>query len=104
MSKTVLFETIQFSISRLFSSIWPIDWTLSDDTTLIQSGLGSNGNKGVLRIPQSSRITETSPSDGLVSYPEHWLGKFCPFAEMQSMYSAAPADGAIMIIILSKQS
>ena len=30
--------------------------------------------KGVLRIPQSSSITETSPSDFLVSYPGHPLG------------------------------
>ena len=28
MSKTVLFQTIQFSISTQFSSIWPIDRTL----------------------------------------------------------------------------
>ena len=33
------------------------------------SGPGSNGNEGVLHIPQSSRITGTSPSDCLVSYP-----------------------------------
>ena len=37
-----------------------------------QSGIGSDGNEGVLRIPQSSIIT----------------------AEMQSMYSSAPADWA----------
>ena len=34
------------------------------------NGPGSNGNEGVLRIPQSSRITGTSPSDCLVSYLE----------------------------------
>ena len=55
--KTVLFQAIQFSISTQFSSIWPI-----------------YGNEGALRIPQSSSITETSPSDGLVSYPGHSLG------------------------------
>ena len=48
---------------------------LSCYTTLSQSGLGSNGNNGVLHIPQSSRITGTSPSDCLVSYPRHSLWK-----------------------------
>ena len=32
-----------------------------------------NGNKRVLRSPQSSSITGTSPSDCLVSYPGHTL-------------------------------
>ena len=36
-------------------------------------GPGSNGNEGVLHIHQSSSITETSPSDFLVSYPGHLL-------------------------------
>ena len=49
------------------SSIWLIDRILSGAITLGQSGLGSDGNKGVLCIPQSSSITEVSPSDGLVS-------------------------------------
>ena len=39
-----------------------------------QSGPGSNGNEGVLRIPQSPSITGTSLSDYLVSYPGHSLG------------------------------
>ena len=43
-----------------FSSIWPIDMTLLDATTLCQSGPGSNGNERVLRIPQISSITGTS--------------------------------------------
>ena len=55
--KQNLFQTIQFSISTLFSSIWPIDRTLSGATTPSQSGPGSDGNEGVLRIPQSSSIT-----------------------------------------------
>ena len=78
--QTVLFQTSQFCISCLFvdmsnHSIWPIDRTLLGATTPGQSGPGSNGNKGVLRIPQSSSITGTSPSDCLVSYPDtHWGG------------------------------
>ena len=39
---------------------------------------GSNGNEGVLRIPQSSSMTEASPSDCLVSYPKHLLGVVLP--------------------------
>ena len=52
-----------------------MDRALSGATTLGQSGPGSDGNKGVLRIPQSSGIIGTSPSDCLVSYPGHSLGK-----------------------------
>ena len=77
MSKTVLFQTIQFNISTQFSSIWPIDRTLSGATTPGQSGLGSVGKEGVHCISQSFSITGTSPSDCLV-----W-------------YSTAPADRAI---------
>ena len=40
----------------------------------IQSGPRTNGNEGVLRIPQSSRITKASPSDYLVSYSRHSFG------------------------------
>ena len=47
----------------LNSYIWPIDGTLSGATTSFQSRPGSNGNEGVLRIPQSSSITGASPSD-----------------------------------------
>ena len=70
----------------LLKYIWPINKTLSGATTPNQSGPGSDGNKGALRIPQSSSITETSSSDCLVSY----LGQLS--AEKQSVYSTAPAD------------
>ena len=70
---------MQFSINTQFSPIWLIDRTLSGATTPGQSELGSDGNKGVLHIPQNSSITEASPSDCLVSYPEK-----------QSLYSTAP--------------
>ena len=75
---TVLFQTIQFSISTQFSSIWPIDTTLSGVTTPSQSGPVSDGHKGVLHIPQSSNITGASPSDCLVSYTGHSLGNLTP--------------------------
>ena len=71
-SQTVLFQTIQFSISTQFkcqnsstlnNSVWhkytvqfylPIDRTLSSATTLSQSRPGSNGNKG--GIPHSLKL------------------------------------------------
>ena len=43
-----------------------------------QSGPGSNGNEGVLHIPQSPSITGTSPSDCLVSYPGHSFWRVLP--------------------------
>ena len=70
---TVLFQTIQFSIITLFSSIWPIDRTISGAITLSQSGIRSDGNNGVFRIPQSSSISGASPLDWLVSYPGHFV-------------------------------
>ena len=59
------------------SSIWSIDRTLRSTTTPGQSGSESNDNEGVLPILQSSR-TEDSSSDGLMSYPGHWLRGFLP--------------------------
>ena len=68
--QTVLFQTIQFSISTLFTSFWLIDQTLLGATSLGQSWSGTNGNKGVLHITQSSSITGASPSDCLESYQD----------------------------------
>ena len=51
------------SSSTHFSSICPIDRTLSGATTPGQSGPGCDGNEGVLRISDSSCITGTSPLD-----------------------------------------
>ena len=70
---TILFQTIQFSISKQFTSIRPIDKTLSGATTPGQSGSGSDGNEGVLHVSQSSSITRNLPSDRLVLYPGHSL-------------------------------
>ena len=50
-----------------------MDRALSGATIPGQSGPGSNGNEAVLRIPQSSSITGTSPSDCLMSYTGHSL-------------------------------
>ena len=65
------------------SSIWTIDRTLSGATIPSQSGPWSDGNDGVLHIPQISSITGASPADCLVLYPEHSLEESYPSAEMQ---------------------
>ena len=81
-----------------FSSILPINRTLSGATTPGQSGPRSDDSEGVLRILQSSSITRTSPSDCLVSYPGYSLGGGSyPSAEVQSMYSTVPADWAMIL-------
>ena len=58
------------------SSIWPIDMTLSDATSLGKSEPGSEANKKILRIPQNSSIVRASPLDCLVPYPGLSLGVF----------------------------
>ena len=69
--------------------IWPIDRTLS-------SGPGSDGNEQLLRIFKSFSITEASPPDYLVSYPGQSLDVVYPSAEMQLVYSTAPANWAVI--------
>ena len=58
-----------------FSSIYPIDRILSGATISKHSEPGSDGNEGVLHIPQSSSMTGTSPSDCLVSYQDTLWGE-----------------------------
>ena len=94
MSKTVLFQEIQFSISTQFSSIWPIDRILSDASAPGQREPGNGGNKEVLHNPQYSSITDTSPWDCLMSYPGHSLEELYPSEEKRSVYFAAPPDWA----------
>ena len=43
-----------------------------------QGGPGSDSNDGMLRIPQSSSITGTAPSDYLLSYAGHSFGVDIP--------------------------
>ena len=99
MSKTVLFQTIQFSISTQFSFISPIDKTLSGATTPGQSGPGSDGNEQILCIPQHSIITGKSPSNWLVSYPGLSFGEVWPLCK-EAVYSTAPANWATFMIRL----
>ena len=87
---------IQFSICTHFSSTWAMDSIMSGATTPDQSRLGSDDNEGALCIPQSSNITETLPSDCLVSYLGHSsVGRSYPSAEMLSVYSTAPVEWII---------
>ena len=79
--QTVLFQTIHFSVSTLFSSIWATDRTLSSALTPSQSGRGIDVNEGVLCILQNSMITEASQLYRLVSYPRHSMGESYPSAE-----------------------
>ena len=61
------------------------------------SGPESNCNEGILHIPYSVR-TRSLPSDSLVSYPGHLLGRWSyPFAEMQSAYSTAAAHCVLRV-------
>ena len=65
--------------------------TLSCSPTPDQSGPGSDGNEGVLRIPQS--ITWTSTSNCLVTYQkDNRSAESYPSAKKKSVYSTAPAD------------
>ena len=77
------------------SSIWPIHRALSGATTPGQSGSGNSGNEGILSILQSSSITGASPSNCLMSYPGHSLRVSYSCAEMQLVYSTAPANWVI---------
>ena len=90
----VLFQKIQLSMSTQFSSIWSIDMPLSDTTTSGLSRPENDSNKGILRIPQSSSISEASPPDCFVSYPGNSLRYSYPSAELESVYSAVPVDWA----------
>ena len=99
-NQTVLFLTIQYSISQLSahnlisnSSIWLIERTLPGDTTPGPREPES-GNSLILRIPQRSTITWSLLTDCLMSYTGHSLWGSYSSAEMQSMYLTAPADRA----------
>ena len=89
--KTVLFPTIQLSISIHSSSFCPIVMTLSGATISGQSGPGSDANKEVCHIPQSSSISGASPSGCLVSYSEQSLGGGLTFLQRFSRCILQPS-------------
>ena len=74
---------IQFSINKLFSSIWPIDRTLLVD-------LWTMGIKVYSAFPKIlALLTGDSPSDCLMFCLGHSLEKYFPSVEIQSVYSTA---------------
>ena len=79
-SQTFLFQTIQFSISMQFSSVWPIDRTLFGATTLGRNRPESDESEELLRIPQSSSITGNLPSDCFVP---HIVDALCSLSPLQ---------------------
>ena len=56
--KQFYFRQFSYRISTQFSSIWPIDKSLSGATIPDQSGHESNGNKEVLCIPKTPALLE----------------------------------------------
>ena len=73
--------------------------TLLGTIILGESGHGSDGNEGVLHIPESFTITGASPLDRLILYTGY---SSYPSVEMPSVYSIAPFDWAKQIIIRKK--
>ena len=71
-----------------------MDRTLSSSTTPSLQGPGSDGDVGVVRIPQTFAVTEASPSDCLQSYRDTRWGKSYHSAAIKSVYLTALADRA----------
>ena len=79
-----------------------MDRVLSGATTLGQSWPGSNDNEGVLRIPQKPQHY-WNLTIRLFSVIYRTLiggGRSYPVAEVQSVYSTAPADWAINFSVM----
>ena len=90
---TLLFQTIQFSKSLQFSSITAIDKSLSGATTPGQSWPGSDGNKWV---PKAPTLLELHHKIARCHIQNTHEGSY-PFAEMQSLFSATPAEFVDML-------
>ena len=92
MSKTVLFQRIQFNINTKFISIVPIDRNLSGATIPSQTGTGSNSNEEA--FPKAPALHGTSPSDCLESYPVIGEGVVLPLCReaVSIFYSPSQLD------------
>ena len=95
---TCLFVWVLWHIN--LCSIWPIDRAQTGATTLGQSGPGSNGNEGVIHIPQSSSNTGISLSDLFRVVTRTLIEGSYNFGEVQSVYSTASADWAIHCMVI----
>ena len=84
------------------SSIWPVGRTLFGATTTGQSGPGSNGNEGVLNVPQSSK-TRASPLYCLMSYQEYSLGEVLPLCRnaVDVFFSPSRLDYSLKVFPVS---
>ena len=81
-------------MSNLFAHSFFIDRTLSGAVTLGQSGPGSNDNEEVRHIPQISKAGASSSNGLFHTQDTRWWVSYSS-AEMQSVYSTAPADWAV---------
>ena len=68
MSKTVLFQTIHFSINRDFRSIWSIDRILLGATFL-----GQSGTEGLLRARVEMKDYSTFPKTPALQEPHYQI-------------------------------
>ena len=75
-------------MKTLFSSVGSLDRILSGASTPGQNEPRSDGNKQVLRIPQSSRITGALTTDFLCYIQDPRWGSY-PTVKKQSVYSTA---------------
>ena len=86
MSKKVLFQTIQYSKSTQFSSIWPIDRTLSEEVIFL-------ARRGNTHPPKLQHYWLFTLRLFVISWTLAEKGSY-PSAEVQSVYSTASADWA----------
>ena len=96
--QTVLFLTIQFNRNHLFAlslNVKEFYLTLSGATTPSQSGLGNDGNEGVLCISQSSSITRSSPADCLEGLTPQ---QRCGWCILQPQPTGLPGKGMTLFI------
>ena len=95
--KTVLFQTIQFSISTHFSSIWSIYRTLSCATTPDRVDLRAMAIKGYSAFPKVPALLEPHNQIVWCHYKDNrWRWGSYPSAEIQ--HSTAPTDWTIFVI------
>ena len=87
MPKQFCFKQLSLTLGHSLFLLDPEIGPYQGFTTPGQSGPWSNGNEGVLRIPQRSSVTEASPSDYLVLYPGISLGESYHSAAKLSVYS-----------------
>ena len=86
--ETVQFQTIHFSLSMQFNSIWLIQML----PLRARVDLGAMTIKEYPALPKASALLEPHHQIVLVSYPGHLLVGYYPSAEKLLEYYTAPAD------------